>query len=841
MQRMNLAKFLSSLALVPLLLAGATLPLLAQEEPPLDPQAQTPAPPATPASVPTNSQPAPRVPVQPVQPETIRATPTTQPHAGIPAGVPVAAPIQAPVQAPIQAGQPEQKITLQFPMNPATDVIDFYERVSGKRLIRDANLAGVNLTIVAPEPVPKSEALQLIEGALLLNGYVFVDAGNNTLKILNTTTGKSPRSEGVPLYADMNSLPETEAVVAYFLPLTYITTEEATQVINAHVQPHGTYGSIVAVPNAQALVITENVSLIRQIIRLKELIDVPPARTATEFVQLRRANAERVVEAINGIIEARKQGRPNSTPGAPGGAAQNQPQGNNGNPNQPNAAAVAGAIPSPDTAALAGDTQVIADTRTNRVLIITRPAAIAYLRDLIYQFDSAVELMDPYERPLQYLAAAEALPVLADLLAEDETDRGAAAAGAPGTQGTGANRQQNTQQNRGFTGNNGSNGSNAVGGIDVNGSNLQETARETAPQSLTVGKTTLIADNSANSILVIGPPENRDKVRTILDRLDQKPLQVYLSTVIGQLTLGDGLDVGVDILQRYVSDGTHGIASIQRTRDTADPIVQSSDLINPEDFPLLSGLTVYGHIDDLLDVFVRGLQDSNRFRVLSRPSVYTANNKRATIISGQQVAVPTSTLTTVDTGSINNNAVTSNIQYRDVVLKLAVLPLINSNHEVTLQIDQANSTIIGKQVISGNEVPIIGTQSLNTTVTVPNRSTVVLGGLITDSKSDSFAGTPFLSKIPVLGYLFRNTKKQDDRTELIVLIQPTVIESTSDALAVAYDEQSRAEVGTEIRGSDFQLPPGEFVPTLPPSPLPTEPVRKVPTKVLRATPAKKNM
>jgi general secretion pathway protein D len=408
--------------------------------------------------------------------------------------------------------------------------------------------------------------------------------------------------------------------------------------------------------------------------------------------------------------------------------------------------------------------------------------------------------MEPYERPLQYMAAAEALPVLADLLAEEEEDRGAASSITNNQPG----QRPGAAQNRGT----GSQAGSSVGGIDVTGSRLEGPMRDTAPQSIIVGKTTLIADNQANSILVIGPPENRDKVRTILDRLDKRPMQVYLATVIGQLTLGDGINFGVDLIQKYVSDGTHGIASIQRTRGAEQPVITIPDLVDSTEFPLAGGLTVFGQVDEALDIFVHTLEETNRFRVLSRPSIYTANNKQATIISGQQVAVPTSTLSSLDNASNDNVAVTSNIQYRDVVLKLDVIPLINANREITLQIDQANNTILGTQVISGNEVPIIGTQSLNTTVTIPNRSTIVLGGLITESNNHATSGTPFLGRVPLLGYFFRQTRKDKDRTELIVLIQPTVVEATSEALDVSFDEQSRTRVGREIRTTDFQRPPG---------------------------------
>jgi general secretion pathway protein D len=117
-------------------------------------------------------------------------------------------------------------------------------------------------------------------------------------------------------------------------------------------------------------------------------------------------------------------------------------------------------------------------------------------------------------------------------------------------------------------------------------------------------------------------------------------------------------------------------------------------------FPALSGLTIYGAIGDAVSVFVRALDARSNFKILARPAVYTANNKRAVISSGQRVPVPQSTLsnlTTGTTGGIVNNssstAVAATIGYEDVELRLEVIPLINSKNEVTLKIAQINDTL----------------------------------------------------------------------------------------------------------------------------------------------------
>jgi type II secretory pathway component GspD/PulD (secretin) len=209
--------------------------------------------------------------------------------------------------------------------------------------------------------------------------------------------------------------------------------------------------------------------------------------------------------------------------------------------------------------------------------------------------------------------------------------------------------------------------------------------------------------------------------------------------------------------------------------------------------PPLGGLNVYGQIADGVEVFIRALEGTQRFKVLSRPAIYAANNKKASITSGQRIPVPTSSITDLS----NTASVRTNIAFQDVVLKLEVIPLINSNKEVNLTIAQVNDNVVGQQQIGENTVPIIATERLLTTVTVANKSTIVLGGLITESEEKSTTGIPYLSRIPVLGHAFKSTRTKKNRKELLIFIQPVVVEDAAEAGAVSQHEDNRTEIGAE--------------------------------------------
>ncbi len=707
-------------------------------------------------------------------------------------------------------------VTLQMPNNPVAEVAGFYETLTNKRLILDSGLAGPNLSISVNQTVTRQEAIALIEAALILNGYTMIPVDDRTSKLLGPT--KQARSESIPLYTDVSQLPEGEGIVSFFMPFRYIKIDEAQAVFNSYVVVRP-FGGVVAVPSVNALVITENIPLVRRMIGLKQLIDVQGGRTATEFVELQRADAERVAEILNSLFSGESE-----QISAPAGS----PAALEANPAMPGDAPAQVPAPAPGvaTASVGQKVQILADPRTNRIMIVAPEGRMAYVKGLIANLDVAVSFDDPLEKQLRFASAGDLLPVIGNLLAEGdeevETTGGTGSGGAAATTGRGPG------SNAGDTGTTGAAGSGSKP------DRLNAPTQETAPESISVGKVRIIADRSSNKIIVIGPPESRAKASRVIDMMDQRPKQVYLAVVIGQLTLGDGIEAGIDYLirtgdVRVLGQGSSAsIANLLSNRNAGiDLLPGASDAINVAGeaanqiagaaLPIASGLTVFGTIGDSVDIFARALASTNRFQIISRPVVYAANNQKAVISSGQQVPVPQSTLTSVVNGGLNNNnsnAVTSNIEYKDVVLKLEVIPLINSKDEVTLTIAQQNDNIQELVEISNNQVPVIGTQELTTTVTVPNRHTIILGGLITDQEQRVETGIPFLKDIPLLGYAFATTKKDTVRRELIVMIQPFIIDSDETLQQANFIERSNSSFRDGIYEDVAPLAPGN-VPTVP--------------------------
>ncbi|MEI6177391.1 MAG: hypothetical protein WCS43_10910, partial [Verrucomicrobiota bacterium] len=328
-------------------------------------------------------------------------------------------------------------------------------------------------------------------------------------------------------------------------------------------------------------------------------------------------------------------------------------------------------------------------------------------------------------------------------------------------------------------------------------------AISSAPESVLVGRTLLVADNITNTIVAQGPPSGLEIIERLLDQIDVKPDQVMISTVIGTLSLKDDKDIGFKYLWGKTSDnfkGGGGNLPATATSPFTNPTGSIFPALDPTSL-LAGGLKMYGKVGDL-NMFVSTLQSRSDFTILSRPSIFTSNNQKGTISSGSRIAVPTQ-------GGSNNGTYNSgvSIQYQDVVLKLEVIPLVNSNREITMQISLINDQKGAKdQEIQGAGtaggalfVPSINTQEILTTATVPNNETIVLGGLITGSRDREKSGIPILCDIPLIGGLFAANSNTKDRSELMIFIQPSIVNSDHTLKEVQAGMDARYKVSSESR------------------------------------------
>lgn len=717
-------------------------------------------------------------------------------------------------------GSDSAMVKVNFPSAPIQAIIPFYTSLTRKKLILDSSLKGEQLRIISPEPLPKKDAIAFIEATLLLNGYALIHVDSTTAKLINSEAGKSPTADGLRVYHNIRDLPATEEICHYVLPLRHISADDASKAFQEVIKMHP-YGAMSPVSNNAALIITENSATIRTIYDIAQVIDVSSANVANEMIRLERSDVELVAEIISEIFGEEDKMGMSSTDSQANTAA------NKGE----NIQTMGNRQDAPAASPGSSNVKVFPYRRTNELLVIGRPVDITYIKGLVEKIDKQDHTTNFLKRRLKWLKVEDFISVAYNALAKDtdiENGNGSASSG-------GGRRKASSRPNSEEAFSAGTAAGNNLGGIpgdasslvgssnlgipngqstgsNSNRSLLNSPAETGAPESMIVGKTLLISDPQSNSLVVSGSPEHVSRIDQLLEEMDVRPQQIYISAIIGQLSLGQNYNYGFDflkLLDDFSIRRTNGSNSSSDNSSLDDSFSSSGGLIasNSVNFSW-NRLNLYGQIGSLSS-YLKMIDSNNDFKILATPSVYAKNASKSVISSGQKIAVPAQILSNggFQSGVINNSV---SVDYRDVLLKLEVIPLINSDEEVTLRIAQVNDNIVGSQSISGNTVPTIGTQQLVTEVSIKNDATVVLGGLITERSSKEGKGGIFLRRIPIIKNLFGTTTIENKREELLIFIQPHIIKNDDSGVNPNTIESERSALFKETM--EFGTPSLEDVP-----------------------------
>lgn len=305
-----------------------------------------------------------------------------------------------------------------------------------------------------------------------------------------------------------------------------------------------------------------------------------------------------------------------------------------------------------------------------------------------------------------------------------------------------------------------------------------------------LGQTKIIADERTNSLLIFASRQDMVMIKDIISKLDVVLAQVLIEAIIMEVSLNKNMDLGVSYLQRPQQVGSFtGVGAIRNT-DIIGQIATNA-------FP--SGFSYFARVNDDLDITVTAIAGNGRFNVLARPSIQTSHAVPANIFIGNTVPYITGTTYGDFTGASSRSV----YQEKSVGISLNVLPLINPDGLVVMDIQQDIEQLGTPTQIDGNDVPTTTKRSASAKVAVKDHDTIILGGFISASKSTSRSGVPFLKDIPLLGYLFRSTSDRSDRVELIVLLRPTVL-PTPEAAAEAVVDRKRLMPGVRLGEAEIR-------------------------------------
>jgi len=269
-------------------------------------------------------------------------------------------------------------------------------------------------------------------------------------------------------------------------------------------------------------------------------------------------------------------------------------------------------------------------------------------------------------------------------------------------------------------------------------------------------------------------------IKEVLKKLDIVPRQVLINVVIAEITLNGSLEYGV---QWFLKDSAQDNYKLQGILDDGTERAIDTALGAGS-----RGLTVaLFDSEDLLRGLIRALETEGEVNILSSPNILAVDNKEAVIEVGEQVPIPTG-----ETVTEGGNTITS-IQYRDTGVLLAVTPHINSSGLIKIELVQEVSEIGTEFTISDVTANSFLNRKAQTSLVIEDGQTIILGGLMRSKLDTSGSGIPFLRRIPLLGYLFGGTSKEIEKTELIFLITPRVINTRAEADVITKEFSQRVD------------------------------------------------
>jgi general secretion pathway protein D len=309
-----------------------------------------------------------------------------------------------------------------------------------------------------------------------------------------------------------------------------------------------------------------------------------------------------------------------------------------------------------------------------------------------------------------------------------------------------------------------------------------------AAQQLLEREVAVVGETNSNTLLLSASPRYFTQVQELIRELDRSQPQVMIQVVLAEVALTDGRDIG---LEWNVTGGPTYSAGLN--------LGVANAVKNGFTTALTGGDTTF---------ILKALKEHSKLEVLSRPQIVTADNKPATINVGQRVPLITDSRVTERGDTINS------FKYEDIGVNLTVTPKISPDGFVKLDLGTTNSSLASSDVkINANAtVPVINQRRANTTVSVQNGQTIIIGGLIGTQEDRRERKVPVLGDIPYLGSAFRSTKISKERRELLIFLTPQILASHEGTVPLTTPEDAtreqleRSRLNEQIKRNDFNKP-----------------------------------
>jgi type II secretion system protein D len=531
-------------------------------------------------------------------------------------------------------------------------------------------------------------------------------------------------------------------------------------------------GSVQEVPAARAFVVSDFAPNVVAIYKLLREMDVQPQgkKVQTAYIELVNAMAEDIEPILTDLFTG-KQRLPAQGPNAPGGE-----------------------IVDPEP-------RIIADMRTNQIILYATADDTAEILELVRHLDTKLVFHPQFVHVirLKNLEAAATAQVLQSLI-EGTTLFGVASGGL----GYGSSRSSGRSSRS-------------------SGSNMQPRTPVTVSATAVASpeleeKPTVVADDASNSLIIASSKQQFDQLKIIIDEIDVMKSQVLIEAALVELSLDDSYKFAVELaglddngLGPGAGPSLFGGTNFGLTEFAdRDGDGTFTDRVPP--FITAGGAAPTGVIGGIfaagqVPLIYRALNSVRKTHILQLPSIVTSDNQEATIKVLDEQATTDNTTTS---GGVTSGGFQG---FQDAGTTLSISPHIASDDYLLLNIDLEVSGFLGEPKTIGQiQIPANKfNRQVQTTVTLPNRHTVVLGGLIGTTQRSTVDQVPILGDIPILGNLFKGTDKADIRTNLFLFVTPTIL-SKSDTAFATFDRVTceRKRKADELVG-EVDIPFSNFV------------------------------
>ncbi len=616
--------------------------------------------------------------------------------------------------------------TLNFVNADIESVVKAIGHYTGTTFVIDPRVKG-QLTLVSEKPLTKEQAFKLLTSNLRMQGFAVVTSDGFS-KVVPESDAKFQGGPTQPKSV------KGDQIVTQVFRINYEAANNIVTALRPLISPNNT---INVTPGNNSIVITDYADNMRRMAEIIALLDVPP-NPELEIIPIKHAIAADIATMATRLTE--------------GG----------------------------QVAGDSGRTIIMADSRTNSVLVKAPSLARSNLvKALVAKLDQPTEL--PGNVHVVYLKNAEAVKLAATLRAivtgesSGLNGNGASNSGLS-TPGMGSNNLSTPQQ-----------GNNTA--LTSTGTNLSLPVSTSSNTQGSGGASGFIqADQATNTLIITASDSVYRNLRAVIDQLDARRAQVYIETLIVEVSNEKASELGVEWL------GATGDANSKYrlggiTSYPSDPglVALGGNAASQIGAVTGKGLTVglFRQVGGQLGLgaLAHALATDGNTNVLSVPNLVTLDNEEASIVDGKTVGVVTGQYTS-NTGTVGQNPFQT-IERKEIGIKLKVKPQISEGGTVRLAIAQEVSSI-GQPVAGGVGITTI-VRSISTNVLAEDGQIIALGGLIRDTNDDAVEKVSFLGDIPIIGNLFKYKKRTNGKANLMVFLRPTVIRNAEQSSSVSLD------------------------------------------------------